>query len=164
QSHRVQEPGDPLVHLGAGIALDAHRLTQRVGDRQSRVERSHRVLEHDRELGAELLAVLLRQLGGVRAVEADPATLELLELHDLHERGRLPAARLADQREALALMDVEGDAVYRALLPDLPAQHHALGDREDSLELLELEDLRSLGGVSDLARDRIVTKASAVAG
>src|SRR5699024_436191 len=90
-------------------------------------------------------AVLLRQLGGVRAVEADPATLELLELHDLHERGRLPAARLADKREALALMDVEGDAVYRALLPDLPAQHHALGDREDPLELLDLEDLRRLG-------------------
>src|SRR5699024_7672553 len=89
-----------------------------------------------------------------------PATLQLRELHDLHERGRLPAARLADKREALALMDVEGDAVYRALLPDLPAQHHALGDREDPLELLDLEDLRRLGGVRDVARDRIGPDAS----
>src|SRR5690625_7827692 len=97
-------------------------------------------MEDDGDIGSELLPNLLGQLRGISAVEADVTALEPLELHDLHERGGLAAAGLTDQCEALALVDVEGDAVDRPLLADLAPEHHALGDREDPLEILHLED------------------------
>ena len=61
------------------------------------------------------------------------------EIEDLHDRGRLAAARFADQPERLALADVEADAVDGAHAPDAPPQHRALHQRIALHEAADLE-------------------------
>src|SRR5262249_47040134 len=76
------------------VALDRHVGEQRVA------------LEDDADVALVRLAA--RQ---ILAAELDDATGRLLEAGDHHERRRLPGAARAEEREELALRDVEADAV-----------------------------------------------------
>src|SRR6266850_1055765 len=76
------------------VALDRHVWEQRV------------VLEDDADVALVRLAA--RQ---IFAVELDDAAGGLLETRDHHQRRRLPGAARAEEREELALRDVEADPV-----------------------------------------------------
>ena len=98
------------------VALE--HLGDLAADGEHRVERGHRVLEDHRDLAAADLAQLLRRssLSSSLPVEARPsprpATPPLGQQPEDGQRGdALAAARLADQPERLARLDVEADAV-----------------------------------------------------
>ena len=71
-----------------------------------------RILEHDAELAAVRAELELAQ---VVAVDADRAVVRVVEAPHELRRGRLAAARLADEREAAAGRDVEVDPVQHRL-------------------------------------------------
>ena len=59
----------------------------------------------------------------VYPLEVNRAGRRAVELQDGTTRGRLPAARLADQTERLAAPDIEADAIHRAHCADLALDH-----------------------------------------
>ena len=70
---------------------------------------------------------MAKRSAGVSAAVSRPSTtmragLRLHEVQDLHDRGGLAAARLADQPQRFALADVEADAVHGVHRADPPAQ------------------------------------------
>ena len=54
-----------------------------------------------------------REVGDVTTADRDLAGRHLLETGDRAEQRRLPAARWPDERDELAVPDVEGDVVDR---------------------------------------------------
>ena len=92
-----------------------------VGDRQVRVERV--VLEHHRDV-----ALLRREVVDDPAADRDRPVRDLLEPGDHPQRGRLAAARRADEHEELAVANLEREVVDRldAVLVDLVdlVEHH----------------------------------------
>src|SRR6202035_102417 len=85
--------------------------------RVDRIERGHRLLEHDGDLaGADLVHLVLAERDEVAALPQDLAALEAARRHvdELQYRARrhgLAAARLAHHAHGLAAVDVQVDAV-----------------------------------------------------
>ncbi len=104
----------------AGSLRHAPVPTQHLGDlqpdRDDRVQRRQRVLEHHADLAAAQLAhPRLGQREQVGAIEDDiaghPHVPPREQPHDRQRGHRLPAARLADQADDLTGRDVEVDSV-----------------------------------------------------
>src|SRR5262249_15595486 len=111
-----QEPRDEAVeHLAAaerGEAL-ARLLLGEAGAHEAEVLEDARaeevvLLEHDPHLAVERGA---RDRRGVAAVEEDAALLRLVEAREEGEDRGLARAGLADERDAFARLDAEGDVV-----------------------------------------------------
>ncbi len=107
---------------GGGGVVEFEMLLQRLdqlgADRQHRIERGHRVLEHDRQRAAAQLAQFLRrELQQVLPVEHHAAGELCLLRQQLQDRPRqhgLAAAGFADDAERLAGADGEVDPIHRA--------------------------------------------------
>ena len=88
-------------------------------DRVQRIERGHRLLEDDGDVGAANLAnVPLGQAEQILALEHHLAGRMARrrirqQLHDRQRGRRFSRSRLADQRQRLALLDAERDAIDR---------------------------------------------------
>ena len=95
------------------------RLDDLGADPVDRVERGHRVLEDHRDLGAAhllQLALARRRAAPARAAAPSPRSSRSRERDQPHDRLRgdaLARARLADDRQHLARLELEGDAVDR---------------------------------------------------
>src|SRR4029079_11185606 len=93
------------------------RLDELRTDREDRVERAHRVLEHAGDLAtAQRLQLLARRREHVAAAKRDrPGALGVVgkQVQDRHRRHALARARLADERDGGVLGDVEADAAHR---------------------------------------------------
>ena len=102
---------DPGTALGLRDAVGSQALGDRIGDGGPRVERRVRVLEHDLDVLAQRT-----QLGRAGAEQVLPGEAERALVgieqseQDARQRG-LAAARLADEAEHLALVDLEIDVV-----------------------------------------------------
>ena len=99
-------------------AVHHQRLLDLVADGEDRVERGHRLLEDQRDLGAaDLLHLALVQRQQVASLEDDPAAGDppgpLHQPQDRQRRHRLAAARLADEAQRFARVDVEADVDHR---------------------------------------------------
>ena len=118
--------------------MASDRLRDLHPDRQRRVQRGHRILEDHRDLApAHVLELALRELRQVAPLEphlpADDAGGRLRDEPDDGEgRHRLAAARLADDADGLALLEVEAHAVDRV--------HDALAGEEVRLEIADGEE------------------------
>src|SRR5262249_55455724 len=109
EAHELEE----LAHAPRALGLvradaeDLHALGHRAAPPRARVERGERVLEDD----VDRAPVGMRRplVGGeeVDTVEPDAARLRLDEAEQRAADGRLPAARLADERERAARFDRE---------------------------------------------------------
>ena len=104
--------------LLADVLVQLHRLAQLRADRVDRVQRRHRVLEDHRDLVAadlaQLVGVDLQQIPVLEDRLALGHGVPLrVQAHDRHAGDALAAARLAHDRERLALLDAERDAVHR---------------------------------------------------
>ncbi len=156
QAHQVQQ----LQRSRARLRL-AHSAVQHQGladlavDRVQRVERGHRLLKYDADaIAAHLAEGRLVGADQLAAIQADAAArmpgLGIGQQLQDRERGhRLARAALADQRQGLALVDVERDPADRL-------QRAAL-DLEADREVLNLEQAhaqRSLSGRSCGGRSR----------
>src|SRR5262249_18907351 len=119
--------------------VDAQRAGHDLPDRHSRVERRVRILEHRLDLAAQVperRVLLGRQL---LALEADRAGRRRLELKDRAAKRGLAAARLADDAERLADVEVEGHPADGMHLAGLVADELAALDRVVLDEVLDLE-------------------------
>ena len=118
-AHRLQEGDGLLARVAARrAAVYPQRLFDLVADREDRVERRHRLLEHEADLGAaHALQFALGQRQQVArargraqhdAAGVDPSR-PLDQPHDRQRRQRLAAAGLADKAQGLAGVDVKAD-------------------------------------------------------
>ena len=71
--------------------------------------------------------------------DRDSAAVGRREPHDLEQRGRLAAARFADERERLAFAQIESHAVDGLDRADSPAQQAAAREREVAAQILDAE-------------------------
>ena len=96
-------------------SCELERLDDLRADRTDRVERVHRALEDDRDVDPAVRAHRRLAAGeDVLAVEEDAARrarARRQQAHDRERRGRLPAARLADEPDPLARLEREADAL-----------------------------------------------------
>ncbi len=127
------------------------RLGQDVANRQARVERRQRILEHDLQVAPDGKSLGGRERGRVAAQHHDGAALGLHQVEDLHDRGGLAAARLADQPEGFTLPNVEADAVHGVYRADTPAHQPSLQQRVVFDEIANVQH-----GRPRLARDALV--------
>ena len=109
-------------------------------DRVQRIERGHRLLEDDRDVvAADVAHLVFRQAQQLASLEADAAGGMRRrrigqQFQDRQRADRFAGAGFADQRDAFAALDLEGDAVDRerraALLVE---RHREIADREQGL-------------------------------
>jgi hypothetical protein len=116
--------------------VQPHYVSDLVADGHARVERGHRVLEHDANLASTNLAQLLAgHLGEVLAVEDDrtPGDVTTLrqESEDRHPGHRLAGAGLAHDTERLARLEREAHPVHRS--------HLALAESDTGGQVTHLE-------------------------
>ena len=129
---------NPVLTIGRQIAetlMDHQRLADLTADRQHRVEARHRLLEDHRDVvAADRAHLAIGQLQQILAREADGASDPARRLgnqpHHRHRGDRLAAAGFADDGERLALVDMEGHTVHRAV--------DAAGGTEVGLEIFDL--------------------------
>ncbi len=106
--------GHPLHPLRRRAkAMDVERLADLLADGQAPVERGERILEDHLHAGAGAPSGRLMRQRQRRAVEGDRTGIRGLEADQETARGRLAAARLADQAEGFAATDRQRDAVDR---------------------------------------------------
>ena len=107
-----------LASSTARAAVDDERLRDLIADGEDRIERRHRLLKDERDLGAANLAhVPFRQRQQVAVLEpyaaARNASRRLHQAHHRQRRDRFAAARFADQPQGLARSNLEADVVDR---------------------------------------------------
>ena len=119
--------------------MDPERLADDVAHGHPRVEGGVRVLEDDLELATNASHLFAVEARDVAAIRDDRARSRLDQLQNRARQSRLPAARLADEPERLALLHLEIDAVDRMDLTDGPLEN-ALSDREVLDEVLDPQD------------------------
>jgi hypothetical protein len=119
-------------------AMQPQHLRHLLAHRVQRVERGHRLLEHDGDVVAANRAHLrFRRLQQVLALEQDLSRGMRgrrigQQLHHRQRRDRLSRTGFADQRDGLAAGDVEGDVVDReALLAALAKGDGEISDGEE---------------------------------
>ena len=136
------------------LALDqaegADRLGDDAADAPARVERGVGVLKDHLDAPAQALALIGRgRIAHRDAVDGDRAGRGRQQADDHARHGRFARAGFADEREGLALADVEGDAVDRLeILPWRALQHAVepgLRDVEDALEIADLDERGGIG-------------------
>jgi hypothetical protein len=113
-AHEVEQRDGALARLDGGKALvKPQGLADLIGDRQHRIERGHRVLEHHRDVvAAQAPHVAFADLQEVAAAVAhgargEPRRSARVQPQDRERGHALAAAGFADHPEALALGDVE---------------------------------------------------------
>ena len=150
---RLDRPRDRLV--AADLLVQLHGLGDLVADGEHRVQRRHRLLEDHRDLvAADPLELGLLELDEVAALEEDPRALRdpagpVDQAHHRERRHRLAAARLADDRERAALVDLEVDPVDRPqeALPRVEARAQVL-DGEQRRAHARLTLAETFGGAA----------------
>ncbi len=124
---------------GVADAMHLHRLRDGLANREARVERGIGILEDDLHAATE--RAQRRLAGDLLPVEADGAGARLDEAQDEARGGGLAAAGLPHQRQRLATLDGEGDAIH--------GTHHALAAAEqaamDRVVLGQALDLQQRG-------------------
>ena len=150
QPHRLQQLGHLVLELR--FVGDDPVLLERLGHdvlhRPARVQAGVRVLEDHLDAPAQL-APLRRLERGMRivAVEGEPAARGLVQPHQQPRHRALAAARFADERQRLALGDVEAHAVDGVQQLTRPVLEHAVEPRH--------RDVEGLGEIPGLDQRRV---------
>src|SRR5215211_2961217 len=111
QPHPGERRLDPLAMLDAGQAGVGERLGERALDREARIDGVEGVLEDELRLLAKGAQTEPGERAERLALEEDGAGARLDELQEQAPGRRLAAAGLAEEADALALIDRETDAV-----------------------------------------------------
>ena len=114
QTHNPHQLNHALLNIRTFHPLVFKGLSQHLVHRKTRIQRPGGVLEHHLLVLTQLQDLTSRLTilrGG--AINQDLAVSVLAELHDFQQGGSLTTPRLAHNREALALADIEGNAVNR---------------------------------------------------
>src|SRR6266567_7642067 len=120
---------DTVTLTTDGQTVERERLGEHLADGHARIERRVRVLEDDLQRASPRAQALRVECEKVFALELDRSRGRLDQTQDQPAGGRLPATRLADQRQRLAFADLEVDAVDGTHGPAL-APEDAVAQRE----------------------------------
>jgi hypothetical protein len=120
--------------------VNLHRLAHDPRDAVARVERGEGILEDHLHPATQFADASLATLRDVLAVKEDPARRRLVETQDCAADGRLPAARLADEAERLAPLDLKRHVINRFDVADVAIEQQAALDREVDLQVLERDE------------------------
>ena len=113
--------------------MQRQRLGQDLADRHARIERGIGVLEDDLGVAAERAQPVGVEREQVAALEADTAGIRLDQPQHQPADGGFAATGLADQRQRLAGLDLEADAVDRLDEGGRPPEQRTLGDEASAL-------------------------------
>ena len=105
----VEQLVDPRPHRRRIRAVDLERFGEQLAHREPRVQRRLGVLEHDLQVAARPPQGPVVEAEQIDVPEPDRARGRLDETEHATAGRRLPAPRLADERERLAVRDVEAD-------------------------------------------------------
>src|SRR6266403_4750272 len=137
---REQLDGPRPCPLAANSAVKLQDLAYLGLDRMQRIERGHRLLEDDRNIVAANAAnFVFRQLQQFAPLELNAARgmrcgRVWQKLQDRQRADGFSRARLADQRHALAALDLEGDMIDRnRSAARLVKRHREIADVEQRL-------------------------------
>ena len=133
--------------------MDQQRLRDCGAHRQPRIERLVRVLVDDLHPAAQRPQRALAERRQLVALEGDPAAHGLDQAQHGLGRGRLAAARFADEREQLAVLEREGDAVDRVdglARPPPDRADEAPRDRVLDRQVLDLEQAHAVTASTSL--------------
>jgi hypothetical protein len=115
---------------------------QRFGDerthRPARIERSHRILEHQLHVTAMTLQSAARQAGQIGAAKPDRPAIRVGKARDRASKRRLPASRFTHQSEGFAGIDRQ-----RHLVDSL---HHASPGTKANRQIVDGEQRLRMGG------------------
>jgi hypothetical protein len=137
--HEVEIVHDPLMLLGPALLAAQHLAHGKLHVVVNREPGQQRVvLEHHRPVGSRLLHLI--------ALEQDGARCDLRKSGDQVEQGRLAAPGMADDRDHLALLDLERDIVQHVGL------HVVAGER--FVDMVDLE----IGAHDDLLQLAVVPR------
>src|SRR5579859_2809816 len=134
---------DVALGIRADI-VDDESFADDVTHRHARVERAVGILKYDLHIAAEGFERVATEGKNILIFEPHLATRGFHESKDRPPGRRLAAARLADQSEGLAPLDLEGDVVDRVDLSDL-AEEDAAANREVLDEVPDRDEGRSVG-------------------
>jgi len=138
-AHHPQQLLDALLALlAAREAVDVQGLAHDVAHGLPGVQRGEGILKDHRHLAAHTAHAAAGEPGQLLALELDRAGGRLQEADDRAAQRRLATARLADQAQGLALLDLQVDAVHGAHPGHRPLED-AGGDREVLLETANLD-------------------------
>ena len=161
------EPGelDELDHL-----LDARRALRAVPaqhlERQRDVLRDRAPVVEDGRLEDDPVVAVEPRLAGRLAVDRDVARRRLDDVADDAQQRRLPAARRSDQRDELATLDLEVDALERrdtALAEDLrDAADRRRPSRQRSHQLLRRHGARRASRRGATTRKKAIPSSAAM--
>src|SRR5882672_499086 len=124
-----------------GAAVDQQRLRNLRADAEDRIERRHRFLKDQGDLGAaDRLHLALAERHEIASLEPQAAardsTRRLHQPHDRQRGHRLAAARLADEAERLARADLEAHIV--------DGGHRSIRRVEDGGQMLDGQERRGV--------------------
>ena len=140
-------------------AVDLERLADDRADGLARVQRRVRVLEDHLHLAPQRQQRAPVRVWRCRTPSIDDRAAGRLEQPRDQARGRgLAAARLADEAERLALVDVERDAVDGLHGADLLLEDDPLADREVLDEVAHLDERLAAHGATSSAASRPATE------
>ena len=126
----VEQIDRAVAGIGLGqLEVVAHALDELAADRVHRVERGHRVLEHEPDVPAavaqQLLLVQGDQVGAhQRGRTGDPAGRHRDQFGQRQGRHALARPGLADDRQRLTTVQVVVEAANHVGEPALGAEHH----------------------------------------
>ena len=150
---------EKIGRLVAGLRAPVPRPCSMIGSataaptRHARIEAGEGILEDHLDAAAHAAQTRRVEAQHVVAVEADAAAVRLDEADDRAAGRRFAAAGFADERQRLALEEIEGDILDRMDRAGLAAEQ-AAADVETGDEVLHLEDRRlaAVDGIGHLDR------------
>ena len=108
--------------------MERQRLGQDLADGHARIERRIGILEDDLRIAAEGAQFVGVQCEQIASLEANSSRIRLDQAQHQPADGGFAAAGFADQRQRLAGIDAEADAIDRLDERGRPAEHRPLGD------------------------------------
>ena len=137
KTHYPKEPDDKVKSRVVDLLVRLDRLDDLLADPVHRVQRRHRVLEDHPDLGAPVLLHLLlghcQKVGALVAHRPPEAGVDVArQPHDRHCGHALARARLADDAEHLAALELERHAVDGA--------HDTVFGDEVDVEVVDLQE------------------------
>ncbi|MNX03064.1 hypothetical protein D3C86_326320 [compost metagenome] len=130
QAHAFQQLGHAALGIAAlGHAVHQQRLHDGEADRHARIQRRERILEHELDVAAQGLKLVVLQAHDVASAELDLAALAVHQAQERAAGGGLAATRFAHQRQRFAGKQIEADLFHR-----VDAALHAAQDAAAQIE------------------------------
>ena len=134
----LEQPPHAIGRGSFGDTVHVQRLGDREPDREARVQRRERILEHHLDFAPQRAHLIGRQARDVAPGQLDAAAVDVDQPQQRASGGRLAATGFPDQRQRFAGTQIEADLLDRVDAA-AHASEQARPDREARLQAADLE-------------------------